>query len=87
MVFIGGAVFLITGIVMWFPESFSINLVRLAILLHTIAFIVVGAGFIIHVYMGTIGVPGSLSSMITGKVSALWAASHHPKWFKEIIKR
>jgi len=34
-----------------------------------------------------VGVPGSLSSMITGKVSALWAASHHPKWFKEIIKR
>jgi formate dehydrogenase subunit gamma len=87
IVFIGSAVFLVSGLVMWFPNSFSITLVRLAILLHEIAFIVVGAGFIVHVYMGTIGVPGSLSSMITGKVSALWAASHHPKWFKQIIGR
>ncbi|MEJ5339762.1 MAG: formate dehydrogenase subunit gamma [Aquificaceae bacterium] len=87
MVFIGGAVFLITGIIMWFPESFSISLVRLSILLHTVAFILVGAGFIVHVYMGTVGVPGSLSSMITGKVSALWAASHHPKWFRQIMGR
>lgn len=87
MVFVGGAVFLITGIIMWFPESFSANLVRLSILFHDVAFILVGAGFIVHVYMGTIGVPGSLSSMITGKVSALWAASHHPKWFKQIMGR
>ncbi len=87
LVFIGGAVFLITGIVMWFPESFTPAIVRLSILLHEIAFIVVGAGFIVHVYMGTIGVPGSLSSMITGKVSALWAMAHHPKWFRQIMGR
>ena len=85
IVFLGSAVFLISGIVMWFPESFSLGLVRLAIILHEIAFIVVGAGFIVHVYMGTIGVPGSLSGMITGKVSALWAMAHHPKWFKQMM--
>ncbi len=87
MVFIGGLVFLISGIIMWFPEEFPIFLVRLSILLHDIAFIIVGAGFIIHVYMGTIGVPGSLSGIITGKVSALWAMSHHPRWFKEISNK
>ncbi|MFN7065462.1 MAG: formate dehydrogenase subunit gamma [Aquificaceae bacterium] len=87
IVFIGVAVFLITGIIMWFPESFSIGVVRLSIFLHEVAFIVVGAGFIVHLYMTTIGVPGSLSSMITGNVSALWAMRHHPKWFKEVIKR
>lgn len=87
MVFIGGVLFLITGLFMWFPESFPVVLVRLSVLLHDVAFILVGAGFIVHVYMGTVGVPGSLSGMITGKVSALWAMSHHPKWFREISKR
>lgn len=86
-VFVGGLVLLITGLIMWFPESFPMLIVRLSIILHEIAFIVLGAGFIIHLYMGTIGVPGSLSGMITGKVSALWAMSHHPKWFREVFKR
>lgn len=86
-VFIGSAIFLITGLIMWFPLSFPIGLARVAIFLHDVAFIVVGAGFIVHVYMGTVGVPGSLSGMITGKVSALWAMSHHPKWFREIRGR
>lgn len=55
MVFLGGALFLVTGIVMWFPESFPANIVRLSILLHDVAFILVGAGFIVHVYMGHCG--------------------------------
>jgi len=87
IVFVGGLVFLLTGLAMWFPESLPINLVRISIFFHDLAFIIVGAGFIVHVYMGTVGVPGSLSGMITGKVSALWAMTHHPKWFKEVIKR
>jgi len=87
LVFIGCVVFLASGVLMWFPESFPISLVRLSIFLHDLAFILVGAGFIVHVYMGTVGVPGSLSGMITGKVSALWAMRHHPKWFKEVMRR
>ncbi|ADC89594.1 formate dehydrogenase, gamma subunit [Thermocrinis albus DSM 14484] len=87
VVFVGTLVFLLSGIVMWFPGSFPSYVVRVAIVLHDVAFIIVGAGFIVHVYMGTIGVPGSLSGMITGKVSALWAMYHHPKWFKEVMRR
>ena len=87
LVLIGGLVFLLTGIAMWFPESFPLWLVRVSIFLHDLAFILVGAGFIVHVYMVLIGVPGSLSGMITGKVNALWAMSHHPKWFREVFKK
>ncbi|MCS7284668.1 MAG: formate dehydrogenase subunit gamma, partial [Hydrogenobacter thermophilus] len=87
LVFLGCLVFLITGILMWFPGNFPITLTRISIVLHDLAFILVGAGFIVHVYMGTVGVPGSLSGMITGKVSALWAMRHHPKWFREVVRR
>ncbi|GBC88028.1 Formate dehydrogenase, nitrate-inducible, cytochrome b556(Fdn) subunit [bacterium HR13] len=87
LVFVGCLVFLITGILMWFPGNFPITLTRVSIVLHDLAFILVGAGFIVHVYMGTVGVPGSLSGMITGKVSALWAMRHHPKWFREVVRR
>lgn len=87
MVFIGCVIFLVTGILMWFPESFPRALTRISIVLHDLSFIIVGAGFIVHVYMGTVGVPGSLSGMITGKVSALWAMRHHPKWFREEVRR
>ncbi|QWK19731.1 MAG: formate dehydrogenase subunit gamma [Hydrogenobacter thermophilus] len=87
LVFVGCLVFLITGILMWFPGNFPITLTRVSIVLHDLAFILVGAGFIVHVYMGTVGVPGSLSGMITGKVSALWAMRHHPRWFREVVRR
>lgn len=76
-----------SGIVLWFPETMSRSVRVIAIVVHPAAAIASIGGIILHVYMGTAAVPGALRSMIRGDVSSAWAASHHPKWFKEISKR
>ena len=84
IVFISAIVFFLTGIVMWFQENFGIGLVRWSVVIHEISFIIAGAFTIIHIYMGTIGLPGSIWGMIGGKVSATWARFHHPRWYREV---
>ena len=87
IVFLASPLLVLSGLLMWFPEAFPKTFARYAVLVHELVFIGIGSGFIVHFYMGTIGLPGTLSSMITGRVSAAWAQSHHRKWFKEITKR
>ena len=84
VVFLSAIAFFLTGIAMWFPENFSIGLVRWSVVLHEITFIIATFFTVIHIYMGTIGVPGSIWGMIGGKVSEAWAKFHHPKWFREV---
>jgi formate dehydrogenase subunit gamma len=72
---------------MWYPLGFSKPIVRIAILIHELIFIILGPAFIVHVYMSTLAMPGTLRAMITGKVSGLWALTHHPKWFNEALKK
>jgi formate dehydrogenase subunit gamma len=86
-VFLGGALFLLSGLPLWFPQELGIPLARVGVVIHEITFIVVGVGFLVHAYMGTRGVPGTLPSMIGGRVSAPWALHHHPKWFKGVMRR
>lgn len=39
---------------------------------------------IVHLYLGTIGNPGTFNAMVTGKVTPEWAEQHHPVWWGEI---
>ncbi|MBM3788129.1 MAG: formate dehydrogenase subunit gamma [Acidobacteria bacterium] len=77
----------ITGIVLWFPESMPRALRLGAILLHPAAASVSIGGIIVHIYMSTIGVPGALQAMVRGRVTAGWARSHHGKWYREVAGR
>jgi len=79
-------VLLLSGIVLWFPESMSRLLREAAVLVHPIAAIGSIAGIIVHIYMGTAAVPKALRGMIQGWVTPGWAALHHPKWYREIRK-
>ncbi len=82
-VLLSAVILFLSGIPMWFPEDFSIGLVRLSVVFHEANFIVIGAFALVHIYMGTIGVPGSIWGMIGGKVSSTWAKFHHPKWYRD----
>jgi len=80
----GTAILLVSGIPMWFPTNFPIDLVRWSVLLHSLMSITAGVGLITHVYMGKLVMPGTTSALITGKVTASWARAHHPKWYRKI---
>ena len=76
-----------SGVVLWFPETMPRSLRLAAILIHPIAAIISIGGIIVHIYMGTAAVPEAFRGMIQGWVRPGWAASHHPKWYREISKR
>jgi formate dehydrogenase gamma subunit len=75
---------LITGIPLWFPDSFAAGLLLWSRFGHHVVFLLAVAGFIIHVYMSTAMFPGTFGAMTSGNVSRRWAAFHHPAWFRRV---
>ncbi len=82
-----GAVIVITGFIMWFPLMFPTWLVRWMFVLHVLGFTVIFPFFFVHLYLGTIGSPGSLQAMTSGWVTRPWVKKHHPKWLKEMEEK
>lgn len=83
----GGAVLLITGLLMWFPEFSSRIAVAISYVLHDIAALIMLGGIFIHIYLSTIGQPGTFQSMTHGVVTRAWAWTHHPAWYREVTGR
>ena len=81
-----GFVLLASGIVLWWVESMPRGLRLAAVLLHPIAAVVSIAGIIVHIYMGAVAVPEALRGMVQGWVTSRWAATHHPKWLRELSR-
>jgi formate dehydrogenase subunit gamma len=84
----GSVVYLITGIILWFgADVFGRWSVAVSYILHDIAAIVMLGGIFIHIYLSTIGEPGTFQAMIRGAVSEAWAWTFHPAWYKEVTGR
>jgi formate dehydrogenase subunit gamma len=69
----------------WFARYFSVDMQRVAVLIHAISAFVLIMGIIVHVY-AAIWVKGSVRAMTRGTVSAAWARAHHPVWYKKVSK-
>ena len=80
-------IFLLSGIPMWFPETFGRTLVLIGYVLHDVAALVMLVGFIIHLYEGTVAEPGTFQSMTRGTVEKRWAWTHHPAWYRRATGR
>ncbi len=79
-----GAVLLVSGAAMWFPEIVPALARGAVILLHVAAALVTIGAFIIHVYMGTAVVRGGFTSIIRGEVTPEWAKLHHRLWYHRV---
>jgi formate dehydrogenase subunit gamma len=78
---------LASGIVIWrryFSVYFSIDIIRLAAVVHAAAAFVLIVGIIVHIY-AALWIKGSVGAMTRGTVTLGWARKHHPRWFREII--
>jgi formate dehydrogenase subunit gamma len=83
----GAIALLLSGLVLWFPESIPWNmrwLRYLGVAVHVTAALVTIGAFIIHVYMGTAMVRGGFTSIIRGEVSGDWARMHHRLWYEQV---
>ncbi len=81
-------ILLLTGIVLWFPESIPWNLRWLryiSVFLHPVAALFTIANFLIHIYMSVFAERGAFGSVIRGDVSLEFAKRYHPGWYEEIV--
>ncbi len=77
------AVLGVTGIIAWLPLYFPRFIVQVSLMTHSLVFIGSIMFVIVHVYLATIGNPGTIEAMLYGDVKRIWAKKHHPKWYKE----
>lgn len=82
-----GVLFLASGIVLWFPESFPRWLRSTSRFAHFVAALGGGLFLIVHIYLGTIALPGTARGMLFGRVSRAWAKHHHLLWFRDEAER
>jgi formate dehydrogenase subunit gamma len=89
LVIIFGAVFIVTGLVMWFLKTVApASLLQWMVFAHDVAFIVTGAMVFVHVYLGVIHpmMTEAWSAISKGTVSEEYAKSHHGLWYAEQVK-
>ncbi|HXO99305.1 MAG TPA: formate dehydrogenase subunit gamma [Luteibacter sp.] len=80
-------VLFITGLLIWevyFGEATSIEVQRVAILIHSLAALAAILVWIAHVY-AAIWIRESVRSMTQGYVTPGWAYHHHRKWFYQLV--
>ena len=75
----------ISGLVLDFPNfGQSRETMQLANVIHSVLaglWLTIAFG---HIYLGTIGVPGTFRGMATGKVSEEWMKEHHNLWYQQL---
>ncbi len=85
MVILVGIVISATGVIMLFPTLVDdIRWLQLSTVLHAIGAVLLIAVALGHIYVGTIGMEGSIDSMLKGEVDENWAKEHHDLWYEEV---
>ncbi len=80
---------LVSGIALWdtyFASAFSIEVRRIAAVVHAVVAWLAILFLIVHVY-AAIWVRGTMQGMTQGRVTAGWARKHHRKWFDELLTK
>lgn len=79
---------LLTGVVIWRPwvaPLMPIELLRAAVLLHSVSALVLIISVLGHVYMA-IWTKGSIRAMTRGTVTESWAKMHHSAWHRQMTQ-
>ena len=82
---LAGLVVCVTGVLLLLPTIFeNRELFQISLIAHAVVAILwLGVSFA-HIYMATIGAPGSLDVPLKGHVSVEWAKVHRPLWYEEV---
>ncbi|AWK44374.1 formate dehydrogenase cytochrome b556 subunit [Photorhabdus laumondii subsp. laumondii] len=79
----------VSGVIIWrpyFADLFSIPIIRIALLIHSMSAIGLILTIMVHAY-AAFWVKGTLRAMVEGWVTRGWAKKHHPRWYREIMKQ
>ena len=78
-----GLAMIVSGLLMCYPEGQSKVLINWMYTLHALGVVVLFSFIIIHIYLGTVGVPGLTSVVFTGYTTRDWCSSKCPKWLRK----
>ena len=85
---LGGLALSGSGLILEFPQlAGAVDLTLYANLVHGVAALLLIAMSLGHIYLGTLGVEGTLQTMTTGRCSQAWARQHHSLWAEEKLDR
>ena len=88
MTFLGLAIsasgFVLDMIVPFMDIQYWRGTMQLANIVHSSAALLMTAMAMGHIYIGTIGMEGSIDGMKTGYVDATWAKEHHEIWYNKV---
>ncbi len=82
-VFVFGIIIVLSGLVMFNPLPYNVTLARWAYMLHVMSVVVIGSFFVIHLYLGTVGNPGTVQIMFHGWATRAYCEFHKGKWLAE----
>ena len=84
----GCVIYLFSGIVLWLGAPVCGRMtVAISYMLHDVSAVIMLGGIFIHIYLSTIGEPGTFHAMTRGAVSEAWAWTFHPAWYKKVTGR
>ncbi|MBN2810244.1 MAG: formate dehydrogenase subunit gamma [Deltaproteobacteria bacterium] len=72
-----------SGLLMLYPEGQSKELINWMYALHACGVVALLPFIVVHIYLGTVGVPGSAALVYTGYTSRAWCLSQCPKWLRK----
>ncbi len=84
------ALFLVTGLVMWFGKGVvSSDIFMASIIVHDLSVIATVLLFVLHLYLVSVHplMRESITSMFEGTVTRAFAEEHHGKWLSERVLR
>jgi formate dehydrogenase subunit gamma len=84
-----GLILIATGLIMLWPDWFELGKSQrmLAIVLHVISAVVLGAFSVVHIYMGAVMSEGSIENMLSGKCDENWAKQNHNLWYAKVSSK
>ncbi|NLI28731.1 MAG: formate dehydrogenase subunit gamma [Nitrospiraceae bacterium] len=82
-VLVSGIVLTVSGIIIWFFPN-NKTWVLLSFFVHNLCFVFICIFMPIHLYLGTIGNPGTFQIMTNGRMPYWKAKKKHPKWIAEV---
>ncbi len=76
------------GLVMDFPNyGQTRETMQWANIIHVSLSMVLIAGALAHIYIGTLGTEGAMEGMKAGRVDVQWAKQHHDLWYDELLAK
>src|SRR5450830_144426 len=64
--------------------SYERSTMQVAHMVHSVSNILMIGMFMLHIYLGTIGMQGAYQGMKTGYVDETWAREHHELWYDDV---